>query len=321
MMIPPQMIQTLKENRSFLITTHCSPDPDAVGAAIVLSQLLKRQGKKTEIILHDPIPACVDFFAYKDEIIQSNSLAEREYDVLCVVDCGGLDRTGFFSKDECFPSKIVNIDHHISNEMFGSVNWVEPDASASTVLLFSLYEQMGVDLTLELGEIIYATLLTETGCFNYSNTNEECLHVAFSLVKLGVKPQKIADALFNTNSVSKLRLMGEVLKKIEMNKQGNIAWLEVRKADYDSTGTKAEDTDGLVNYALSIKGVEVGILLREVENGKLFKASLRSKGLINVASIAAQFGGGGHKQAAGCFLKGDLREAREKLVCCIAGAL
>ncbi|MBI3595262.1 MAG: bifunctional oligoribonuclease/PAP phosphatase NrnA [Nitrospirae bacterium] len=313
-----QAIEVIKRHQNFMVTTHMSPEGDALGSSLALALFLKQLGKNAKVVIRDPIPYFLEFLPEKNMIYQSPAI-EGQYDVICVCDCGDVARTGYFKNPAPgqkipYPSKeVINIDHHVTNKGFGTVNWIEGEASATGEMIYDLIVALKGTLTPSIATAIYTTVITETGSFHYSNTTEKMFKIAAECVSKGIDVNQIAKGIFDTSSKSRLALLGKVLESLDVSSDGRIASVSVAGAMFKQTGTTAEDTENFVNYPRSIKGVEVAILFREV-NPAEYKVSLRAQKALDVSEIAESFGGGGHKKAAGCTVQGSLKEVREKVM-------
>ena len=306
-----KVIQEIRDHQSFYITAHVNPEADAMGSSLALAWSLRQLGKQAQVVSRDPLPKILSFLPHQGILTQMAQIAPPP-DVLFVLDCGDIERTGFFDgpKRPSFP--IVNIDHHVTNKNFGTVNWVDPDAAATAELIYDLDRELGLDMTPEIAICLYTAILSETGFFAYSNTSPKVLKIAAELIERGVDPWAVAQKV-RENSVGRLRLLGGLLLELEQTPDGKIAWLAVTQEHFKKTGTTAEDTEEFVSYPRSLNGVEVAIMFREVDSGTC-KVSLRSKDRVDVSAIAQQFGGGGHKKAAGCTVKGGLKEVQTRVI-------
>jgi phosphoesterase RecJ-like protein len=197
--------------------------------------------------------------------------------------------------------------------MFGTINWIDATASAVGEMIYNLCKATGVRVTKEIAECVYTALITDTGSFHYSNTTERTFKVASELVRAGVKPAKIAQAVFASYPWCKIELLGKVLATVRRDSTGRVAWMRQTLEMQTGTGATEEDGDGFVNYPLTVAEVDAVALLKETAPG-IYRTSLRSKGDINVARVAEKFGGGGHRNAAGCTLTGDWDEAERVIV-------
>jgi phosphoesterase RecJ-like protein len=264
------------------------------------------------------VPAYLDFLPVQGVVLRRETLPPS-YDVLAIVDCGDLGRTGMFDHTPPPVKLVVNIDHHVTNRGFGGLNWIEPDATASGQMVYELIRAWGLPISREIALCLYTTLLTETGSFRYSNTKPATLRMAADLLECGVQAAAVSQAIYDRNSPGRLKLLGELLRGMERHPGGKIAWVTVTQDIFRATGTSPEDTEEMVNYPRSLKGVEVAVLFREV-NATQYKVSLRSQGRVNVANVAETFGGGGHRNAAGCTVQGDLADVKGRVLNAVEAA-
>jgi bifunctional oligoribonuclease and PAP phosphatase NrnA len=306
-----KVIDSVKNHQEFFITTHMNPEADAIGSSLALAHLLRGLGKAATVVCHDPIPAILRFLPYSGVFRQADRLPAGAA-VLFVLDCGDPGRTGLLEKGAPDGCLIINIDHHVTNKQFGAVNWVDHEAAATGELVHELLTAMGQPITPEIALCLYATLVTETGFFAYSNTRSKTLRLAASLLDEGVDPWAVAQRL-RENTPERLLLLAELLHGINRSSDGRIAWMTVTRDMFKRTGTTAEDTDEMIGYPRSLKGVEIAILFREVDDSTV-KVSMRSRNVADVAALANQFGGGGHTKAAGCTVKGTLPEVRKRMI-------
>jgi phosphoesterase RecJ-like protein len=304
-----QVVELIDSRSRFAITSHIRPDGDSLGSSLGLYWLLRSLDKDVEVIMRDPVP-----HAYKQlpgsQDVRVTPAVDRQYDAVFVIECSDITRPGLVDLDKQF---VVNIDHHSTTALFGTVNWIDSTASAVGEMIYNLCKAIGVRVTTEIAECAYTALLTDTGSFHYSNTTERTFKVASELVRAGVKPAKISQAVFSSYQWCKIELLGKVLATVKRDAAGRVAWLRQSLEMQERTGASEEDSDGFVNYPLHAGEVEAVALLKESAPG-VYRTSLRSKGDVNVARIAEKFGGGGHRNAAGCTLKGDWDEAERLIV-------
>lgn len=308
-----KVTKCIKENKRFLITTHINPEGDAIGSEIALALILKKLGKSVVVCNTDPVPRNLQFLPYSKKIKQAKEINNR-FDAMFVLDCGSKDRVGLF-KNGAMPSPppIVNIDHHITNEKFGYINYIDAKATATGDIIYRLAKTLKIKIDKDIATAIYTTLLTETGSFRYSNTNSGILRISAELIDTGLNPWRIGQQIYETNTFQRLKLLGTLLDEMEIDSTGKIAWVIITSAHYAATNTTVEDVEDFINFPRSIKGVETAILFRESEED-LYKISFRSRGTIDVTRLALKFGGGGHKYAAGCTVKGSLNEVKKKVL-------
>lgn len=293
----------------FLISSHSRPDGDSIGTQLALAEGLEQIGKSAEIANRDPYPPNYRVLPGIERILLENP-GSNSYDGLIVLECNNLERTGVEGLPDTF---VVNIDHHPSNDQFGDLNWVDPSASAVAELVYELLLHLGVKITPEIATNLYVAILTDTGSFQFSNTSHRTFQIVSELVKAGASPSEIAQMILQRQSRSRIRLLGELLHSMEFNTKGTIAWISLLKSTIKEIGASSEDTEGLVNYPLSVEGVELSAFFRE-ESQNSFRISLRSKGDWDVGSVAEEFGGGGHRNAAGLTLTGSYVEVKRQVV-------
>jgi len=304
-----QVVELVESKRRFAITSHVRPDGDSLGSSLGLYWLLRALDKDVEVIMRDPVPHAYQLLPGAKEV-RETPIVDRSYHAVFVIECSDISRPGLIGLEKQF---VVNIDHHSTTALFGTINWIDSTASAVGEMIYNLCKATGVRVTKEIAECVYTALITDTGSFHYSNTTERTFKVASELVRTGVKPAKTAEAVFASYPWSRIRLMGEVLSSAKRDSSGRVASLQLSLEMQNRSGASDEDADGFVNYPLTVGEVEAVALLREFAPG-IYRTSLRSKGDVNVARVAEKFGGGGHRNAAGCTLKGNWEEAEKEIV-------
>ncbi len=310
------ILNQIKTNDKFLITSHQDPDGDNIGSMLALYYLIKFFNKEVKIILADKVPDYLSFLADSDKIKEKEALAQEEleelasYNTIMVVDASNLDRIGEM-KDIISNQTIINIDHHVDNSKFGDHNLVEP-AAATAEIIYKLFKKTAMKLKAKFASAIATAIITDTGSFKYSSTTAKTHQIMSELLEAGIDTAYICQQVFLNNTKESLLLRGEVLKDLVVIDE-KIAYLTVTQSLLKKVGATMEDTEGLVNYALSVKGVEVGILFKEVAKSEI-KVSLRSKGVVKVNKVAHQFDGGGHDRAAGLSIQANLKEIQEKII-------
>jgi len=292
-----------------MITSHIRPDGDGLGSGLALYWMLQSLGKDATVVLHDRVPPAYMVLPGSDLVLVQPDV-ELLYDAAFVIECSDVERPGLPGLRNQF---VVNIDHHSTTVPFGDVNWIDSTAAAVGEMIYNLCKALGVEVTKEIAECIYTALLTDTGSFHFSNTTERTLKIASELVRRGVEPARISQALFYSNPFSKIRLLGLVLSSIERDESGRIAWVIMDRDMMYEADASEEDSDGIVNHALSIGEVEAVAFFKELSPG-VYRVSLRSKGKNNVAKVAELFGGGGHRNAAGCRVEGDLEDVKRRVI-------
>jgi phosphoesterase RecJ-like protein len=304
-----QVVELIESKRRFAITSHIRPDGDSLGSSLGLYWLLRALDKDVEVIMRDPVPHAYRKLPGSCDVRVTPGV-DRPYDAVFVIECSDITRPGLIDLEKQF---VVNIDHHSTTALFGTINWIDSTASAVGEMIYNLCKATGVRVTREIAECVYTALITDTGSFHYSNTTERTFKVASELVRAGVKPAKISEAVFSSYQWSKIELLSAVLSTVRRDCAGRVAWMRQTIEMQERTQALEEDGDGFVNYPLTVGEVEAVVLLKECAPG-VYRTSLRSKGDINVARIAEKFGGGGHRNAAGCTLTGDWDEAEHTIV-------
>jgi len=232
-----------------------------------------------------------------------------DYEAVIILECDSVQRTRLGGLESHF---LINIDHHSSARPYAHVNWIDPSACATAEMIFNLASRAGAKISPEVATCLYTAVLTDTGSFSYSGTNARTFGLAQELVLAGADPVRIAQSVYFSSQTSKMRLLGRALNNLQQD--GDVAWMFVTSEDMQQADAVEEDCEGLVNYALGIAGVELAMFIREIPGGR-YRVSLRSKGAVNVATIAQMFGGGGHECASGCALDGPLPAATERILC------
>jgi phosphoesterase RecJ-like protein len=308
----PAIVAVLARARRVLVTMHRYPDGDALGSALGLARALREWGKEAVVYSADPVPPVFAFLPGAGEVVDRVGPAER-FDVTVSCDAGDLHRLGPDFPGPDRRGVLVNLDHHVSTPHFGDLNLLDPRAASVGVLVHRLLAAAGRPPSRETALALYVSLVTDTGSFRYANTGPEAHRLAAALLETGIDPWEVASRIYESNPPERLRLLSRVLETLAVECDGRLASIEVTRRMREETGTEEEVEGGFVTYPRSIAGVEVSICFREVEDGRV-RVSLRSRGATDVSAIAARFGGGGHRQAAGCAITGSLPEVRERVL-------
>jgi len=304
------VIAALQRCKTVLISVHISPDGDALGSQLALMMALEKMGKTVTVQNLDPVPEIYRYLPQANRI-KIGHLVPGSYDAAVVLDADPT-RTGLFDKPA--PADVlINIDHHVTNASLWPYTWLDPDASATGEMIYNLIQQLGVLFDREIALCLYTAIFTDTGSFRYSNTSPESMRISAALLEAGADPWLVTENVYESFAFRRIKLLGSVLSGMERSGDGRIAWVVVTDELYRQTGTTAEDTDNFVNFVRSVKGVEVAILFRQI-GAMEYKISLRSKGRVDLSTLAQSLGGGGHKNAAGGKMQGSLREVTEKVV-------
>jgi len=300
--------------KEVVVASHRLPDGDCIGSALALTRALGQMGARVVAVIGDPVPEMYSFLPGSGDILLPHQVTFVP-PLLVVVDCTDLERVaeGFGSWRKKV-ERIINIDHHVSNTFFGDLNYVDEEAAATGELIYAVLKEMGgICLDSAIATALYTALVTDTGSFQFENCRARTLRLAADLVDLGADLPLIREYLWENKPLLAIRLLAEVLPTLSLAYGGKVAWLVVKREVMDRLGAKGEHAEGLVNYPRSIAGVEVGVVFRELEPG-VVKVALRSKKQVDVNEVAALFGGGGHKRAAGCLIRSSIEEAVEQVI-------
>lgn len=309
--------EEIMKSKRIGLSFHTSPDGDAIGSTLSLLNALRYLGKDAYIISRDVIPDNFSFLSFANEVDGITLEPKADTDLVIVLDCGNIDRISADLSN--YIGKIINIDHHISNEKYGFINYVDITAAATCEISYLLIKELGIDfhnkngIETAIGSAVYIGIVTDTGSFRHSNVTSRTHSIVSELIELGIDNSKIHSNLFDNKPFEKVKLMGSVLSNIELVLDNKVAVLQIPKGMLEEFNLQNTDTSDIISVGLGIKGVEVSMLLKEVEDG--VKGSLRSKNNVDVRKIAEVYGGGGHIKAAGVMQKGiDIAKAKENLL-------
>jgi bifunctional oligoribonuclease and PAP phosphatase NrnA len=301
------VLSSIAKADRLLVTAHARPDGDAVGSLLACWMMLQRMGKQADMALSDRVPVIYRSLPCAAQV-KHWSRVEGDYDTVILLECDGIPRSRLDGLENRF---LINIDHHTSGRPFANVNWIDCSACAVSEMVYQLAGAAGIDITPEMATCLYTAVLSDTGSFCYEGTDAHTFELARNLVRRGADPVLIAQDVYFSNPPAKMRLLGAALANLHYD--GHLAWLWISENDMDRTHAVEEDCEGIVNYAIGIAGIEVAVFLRELRDHQV-RLSLRSKGRVNVATIAERFGGGGHENASGCTLDGPLQSATERIL-------
>ena len=311
-----QVVELIEAKRRFAITSHIRPDGDSLGSSLGLYWLLRALDKDVEVIMRDPVPHAYQQLPGAGDV-RVTPAVDPSYHAVFVIECSDITRPGLVDLDKQF---VVNIDHHSTTALFGNINWIDSTASAVGEMIYNLCKAIGGRVTKEIAECVYMALVTDTGSFHFSNTTERTLKVASELVKAGVKPAEISEAVYNNYPWSRIELMRQVLDTVKRDDTGTVAYMRQTLAMRKQAAAVDGDNNGFVNIPLAAREVLAVVYMREVGDN-VYRVSLRSKGSINVAKVAEKFGGGGHKNAAGLRIEGEWDAMEAELVAAVDEAV
>jgi len=318
---PDSLLEALRGGDGFVLTGHRRPDGDSLGSALGLARILRSMGKDALVWNRDDMPTVYHALPGSEGIHVGEEPPAgfpETFGAVVTVECPSLERTGLEAHLQQLP--ILNIDHHLGNEHYGTVNWIDTSAPALGALVYRLAKALGVELDEVTATMLYLTLVTDTGGFRFANATAEAFDAAADLVREGAHPETVSRWIYESHPEASLRLLGEMIHSLALHHDGRIATAALTADMFERAGATAADAEDLVDHPRSIAGVEAVALLREIGEDR-YKGSLRSRGPVDVERIARGLGGGGHKNAAGFEADGRLEELRNRLVAELAEAL
>ncbi|MBI4727572.1 bifunctional oligoribonuclease/PAP phosphatase NrnA [candidate division TA06 bacterium] len=304
--------EALVRHRRFLLTSHYNPDGDNIASQLALASILKSLNKQVAIVNQDPVPGRYRFLPGWESI--KNEIVPQNASCAVVLDCANIDRIGK-AADIITPAtmEIINIDHHVSNNLYGHFHYVDSEASSTCELVFRLAQKLRVKPTPEQAQIILTGMMADTGGFRYSSTSADTLRAAGLLSDYGAKIGDVAEQLYYQQPLNQLKILGELLSRLKTGAKGRLAYMALTQDLIKKYQFDLSESEEFVKYALAVKGAEVAILFKEQGNG-IIRVSFRAKGRVDVNQLASKFGGGGHVSAAGARLNTRLDDAVQKVV-------
>jgi len=311
----PDVARAVGGCSSFLLALHEFPDGDSLGSNLAMMRALQRLGKSVTLVAPTPPPERFGFLPGFQDIVALDTLDRpvSGFECIFLIDCSDPGRAGLGPDDLRQAELVVNIDHHPSNALFGHVNYVDPKASAAAEQVRAVIASLGVALDREMALCLYVAVSTDTGGFRFENTTAETHRLAAELLDLGVEPGPVGEIIHDTRTVSSLRLVQRMLQTLSFAAGGRIAWVVVTRRMLEECGATDDEVEGLVGYPRMIDSVDVSFLLQEMPDGAV-RVALRSKKDFDVGAVAAALGGGGHRKAAGCVLRGTVEEVLSRVL-------
>jgi bifunctional oligoribonuclease and PAP phosphatase NrnA len=319
-----QIVNQLKRSERIIVASHENPDGDAIGSLLGTYLVLRDAGCRVVCYNPSPIPAVYRFLPGVDAITRDPKAADG-CDAAVVLDCGKLDRIGPASSEVAALGTVINIDHHVTNTQFGTHRLIDTDACATAAIIYRLVKKTELSLSRDAATCLYTGILTDTGSFRFSNTNREVFAICDDLTAMGVDPYVVAQHVYGTYSLGRIKLLNLALDSIELSPNGRMSIMTLTQQMLRETRTHPEDADGLINYARRIEDVKMAALIQELAAGGgspptakdrrcNYHVSLRSDGSVDVAEIAMSFGGGGHANASGFSIESTLKELKSTIL-------
>jgi bifunctional oligoribonuclease and PAP phosphatase NrnA len=296
-----EIVDSIATRKRFVISSHSRPDGDSIGSQLAMAYALRALGKEVRLVNSDAAPGPLMAFPGVAGI-EIAARVDGAFDAAIIMECGDLSRTGVAGLDQFF---VINIDHHPGNTGYGRINWFDSTAAACGEMVYELIGALGVPLSVEMATHIYVAILTDTGSFHYSSISPRTFEICREALVAGVEPVLVARHVYDSNNIGRLRLFGAVLSAMQLDTTGRIAMVYLDHEMARAAGGTYDDTEGLINLPLTVKEIQAVVFFKQIE-GEEFRVSLRSKGDVDIGAVAAEFGGGGHKNAAGCTVSGGI---------------
>ncbi len=305
-----RVLSALRKHKSFLVSTHVNPDPDALGSELSMAIYLRALGKTVHIVNEEPAPQRL---AFLPQVRQVKGYA-KDHDVACdaaiVLDCGELDRIGKVQKLISSDTFVINIDHHVTNDFFGDINLVEPKASSTAEVLYMLFKEAGHALTKDLAFNLYVGLMTDTGSFRFENTTARTHTICADLMRFGFSVTDIYRKVYASIPYKDLKEFTKLISRFDVLYSGRVVCIELSRAILARFSKQFDLRDTIFQFLRAMHGVDVFVIFTEVGSMRT-RINLRSSSKFDVAKLASDFSGGGHKRASGCVIEKGMKEARK----------
>ena len=302
-----------------LIFGHKDADGDTLGCSLAFAEALRTVGKKVWVIIPPPVPQMYDWLPGYDRIVDRPPVGSAPQLVL-FFDAGNMERSGSAVRHIATKATIVNVDHHLTNAMFGDINVIDPDAAAVGEMVVDMLDSYGYEITPSIATNLYTAIMTDTGGFRHENTTAHALEYAARLARLGANPSKIASMVYKSRPLTTLKLNALSLAEMRVEAEGRLVWSTVTRAMLKEAGAVMAEAEGIIDNLNSIGGLDLAILFKEI-NDKMTKISVRSRGAVDAAALTAEFGGGGHLRAAGAEIAEPMEVAVKQVIAAAHNAL
>ncbi len=304
-----QIADAITQRHRFVVSSHSRPDGDSIGSQLAFAYALRALGKDVTLINRDAAPPPLMAFPGVPTI-QIADAVSGDFDAAVIMECGDIGRPGVAGLERYF---LINIDHHPGNTGYGAINWFDESAAACGEMVFDLVNGLGVPMTIEIATHIYLAILTDTGSFHYSSISPRTFDICRQLLEAGVDPVGVARRVYDSSNMGRLKLFGAVLSAMQIDPSGRIAIVYLDHEMAAAAGGTYDDTEGLINLPLTVKEIQSVVFFKQNE-GNSYRVSMRSKGDIDIGTVAKHYGGGGHKNAAGCSVDGPIDLLRTQFV-------
>ena len=301
-----QIVDAIHQKHRFVVSSHARPDGDSIGSQLAFAYAARALGKEVTVVNRDAAPPPLMAFPGVPSI-QIADHVSGDFDAAVIMECGDLARPGVAGLEQYF---VINIDHHPGNTNYGALNWFDESAAACGEMVFDLVTALKVPLSREIATHIYLAILTDTGSFHYSSISPRTFDICRQLLDAGVDAVEVARNVYDSNNMGRLKLFGAVLSAMQIDPSGRIAIVYLDHEMARAAGGTYEDTEGLINLPLTVKEIQSVVFFKQSE-GDDYRVSMRSKGEIDIGAVAKEFGGGGHKNAAGCSVTGPIDQLQK----------
>ncbi|MFA5357057.1 MAG: bifunctional oligoribonuclease/PAP phosphatase NrnA [Candidatus Omnitrophota bacterium] len=311
-----KVIASLRKNKSFLVTTHTNSEGDALGSQLAFYRILKRLGRKATLVNEDELPYGYEFMPGSGDIIKyKDNLKNIKFDCFVTLDCSDLSRTGEVYRLNKGKKPVINIDHHISNTKFGDINWIEPNASSCSEMVYKLYKALGLAMDRDTAILLYTGIMTDTGSFRYKNTTSFTHSVISRLLKFGLDIPYIYKCAYENVPFQDMKLLARILPGARRDAGGKIIWFQIKHNMLRNKKLSFDLSEHILTFGRAIKGAEVVVLFKENLGARNeIRINFRSQGNVDVNKVAKAFGGGGHKTASGATVHGKIDNIRRQVI-------
>lgn len=308
-----KLLTNIRKSKSFLISTHINPDPDALSSELAVALFLRSLGKRVCIMNEEAVPERFKFFPQVKLIKKYDARIRQRFDAAIIVDCGDLERIGAVRSLISGGQTIINIDHHVTNDYFGDINWVKPQASSTAEVLFDILKGSRFVMTRDIAMLLYMGIMTDTGSFRYEMTSAHTHAVVSSLLAYRIPITELYRKLYESVPLADIKLFAKVVADFKIFFRGKVALVELPKKVFVKFSQDFDLRDKIFKYLRTIKDLDVIVILTE-HGPDITRVNLRSQGQVDVARLASRFSGGGHSRASGCVIEENMKIAGKKIL-------
>jgi bifunctional oligoribonuclease and PAP phosphatase NrnA len=306
------IVDVIHKSNKVGITCHISPDGDSIGSVIGLTIALRRLNKDAYIISKEQLPGIYSFLPYSDEINGECYKPTESTDCVIVLDCGNMERINFLLDSNKRNYVLVNIDHHLTNGLYGEINYIDTKASAVGEIVYTLLKTLDIEIDKDIAQCLYTAVMTDCGSFRYSNTTPNTHYIAADLISTGIDFNDIFQRVYENKKFKNIKLLGKIIENMELALNEKVCVMQLTKSMCEDLNVDSKNVDEVINIGMQVEGVEVTVLFKELEEGT--KVSLRSRFQFDVRRLAEAFGGGGHTKASGFMSSRNISECKKDVL-------